>query len=197
MINRAVLRAYTPVDVIIGESAVWGFVAHVVVTQATAATGLAAAVVVGNNVIQVVRRVSAGTDPGHRGHLRAGRTGIVGAAATTAKETVDGTVAPIIAGSRIARVCVWVAAGLRRHPVVAAAVRSARSPGYRQQGESRAACQGQPYFPQQVPARGVAGNPAGEPFSNLIEPIHLTCPFHYLDPAFSGLLLACTRHLEA
>ena len=121
----------------------------------------------------------------------------MGAAATTAEETVDGTIAPVIAGSRVARVCVRIAAGLRRHPVVAAAVRTARSPGYRQQGESRAAGQGQPYFLQQVPARGVAGNPAGESFSNFIEPIHLTCPFSYLDPALSGLILSGTRHLEA
>ena len=131
MIYRAVLRGYAPVDVIIGKSAVWGFVAHVVVTQAAAATGLAAAVVVGNDVIQVVRRVPAGTDPGHGGHLRAGRAGVVGAAATTAEETIDGAVAPVIAGSRVARVCGRVAAGLRRYPVITAAVSTARGPGHR------------------------------------------------------------------
>ena len=65
MINRAVLRADAPVDVVIGECAIWGFVSHVIVTQATAARRLAAAIVVGNDVIQVVRRVPAGADPGH------------------------------------------------------------------------------------------------------------------------------------
>ena len=133
MINRTVLHAYTPVDVIIGKGAVRGSISHVVVAQAAAARGLAAAVVVGNDVVQVVRRVLAGADPGHGVHTGSRGTGNVGAAAATAEETVNGAVAPVIAGGGVARVCIRVAAGLRRHTGVAATATSVRGPGHRQQ----------------------------------------------------------------
>ena len=152
MINRTVLHAYTPVDVVIGKGAVRGSISHVVVAQAAAARRLAAAVVVGNDVVQVVRRVLAGADPGHGVHTGSRGTGNVGAAAATAEETVYGAVAPVIAGGGVARVCIRVAAGLRRYPVIAATATGVRGPGHRQQRRRSAAGQGQPDFLQQVPA---------------------------------------------
>ena len=145
VINGAVLHAKAPVDVVVGKGAVGRRVVHVVIAEATAAGGLAAAVVVGNDVVQVVGRVPAGADPGHRVHAGARGAGIVGAAAATAEEAVDGAIAPVVAGCRIARVGVRFAAGLRRDAVIAAAAAGVRGPGNGQQRYGRAAGQGQSY----------------------------------------------------
>src|SRR6185312_11099378 len=62
------------------------------------------AVVVRNDVVVAVAGVVAGAHPGHRRGLRARRAALHRAAAATAQEAVDGAVAPVLAGLRIARV---------------------------------------------------------------------------------------------
>src|SRR5882757_4007622 len=64
----------------------------------------AAAVIVRNDVVSLVRRIAAGADPRDRRHLRAGRTGIHAAAVTGTQRSVDGAVTPVVALGRIAGV---------------------------------------------------------------------------------------------
>ena len=67
------------------------------VAEAPPAERLSAAVVVRNDVVFAVRRVSAGTDPCHRRHFGAWWARLVRAPTTTAQEAVDRAVAPVLA----------------------------------------------------------------------------------------------------
>src|SRR5262249_46623714 len=95
-------RTVAPVDVVAARRVVDRLVALVRMAIAQPADVLAAAVVVRNDVILAVGWIAAGTDPGHRRLLGAGRTRVLCAAATRAEETVDGTMTPVVAVAGIA-----------------------------------------------------------------------------------------------
>src|SRR3972149_6577032 len=106
--DRAVIAhvrgAEAPYDVVVELRAIDRRLALVGVAQAQAATALAAAVVVGDDVIFVVGRVQAGADPGGVGDRRAGRTLADAAAAAGAQEPVESAIAPVVALRRVAGV---------------------------------------------------------------------------------------------
>src|SRR5262245_50698765 len=77
-------------------------VALVAIAQAAATRALAAAVVVGHDVLLAVAGVPTGADPGDRRWLGSRRTGGYRTAAAGAQEAVDRTVAPVFTGGGIA-----------------------------------------------------------------------------------------------
>ena len=95
-------RAETPVDVIGYLRPVHRAIALVTLAQAIATGRFAAAIVVGNDVARLVDRVLAGTNPGNWRHFSAWRTTVHRATATSAKKTVDRTIAPVLAAIRVA-----------------------------------------------------------------------------------------------
>ncbi len=77
--NRAVVeirrRASAPVDVVVSIPVVFGAFALISITDASAADALAAAVVVGDQVILPVGRIAAGSHPGYGRDFGSGRAG--------------------------------------------------------------------------------------------------------------------------
>src|SRR5262249_24629868 len=97
----ALSAARTPVVVVRLERNIDRCIAFVAVTEATPARRLAAAVVVGDHVVEPVGRIVTGADPGDGRHLGARRTAVLRAAAAAAKVAVDRAVPPVIAALRI------------------------------------------------------------------------------------------------
>src|SRR6185312_9880384 len=79
-------------------------VALIAIAETPAAGALAAAVIIGDDIVLAVRGIVAGADPGDRGHVRAGRACRLRSAAAAAKKPVDGAVAPVLAGQGVARI---------------------------------------------------------------------------------------------
>ena len=77
-------------------------VAFVAIAETAAARALAAAVVIRNDVFQSVAGVVAGTNPGNRGHVGAGRAHRLRASATSAYKAIYGAVPPVVAGQWVA-----------------------------------------------------------------------------------------------
>src|ERR1019366_6109676 len=98
---RLALRTETPRDLVVVLRPHHRPIALIILTSTSPPGHSAAAVIVRNDVISLIRRIPAGADPGDRRHFRARRTGIDAAAVTCAQRPVDGAVAPIIAFRRI------------------------------------------------------------------------------------------------
>src|SRR5450631_2782250 len=98
---RLALGTETPGDLVVVLRPHHGSIALIILTSTPPPGHSAAAVIVRNDVVALIRRITAGADPGNRRHFRARRTGIDAAAITCAQRPVDGTVAPIIAFRRI------------------------------------------------------------------------------------------------
>ena len=113
------LGAEAPGDLVVGLRPHHRPVALVVLAGASSPGHPAAAVVVRNDVVALIRRIAAGADPGDRRHLGAGRTGGDAAAVAGAQRAVDGAIAPIVALGpiagilRIARALRGLLAGIR------------------------------------------------------------------------------------
>src|ERR1700683_1303412 len=71
-------------------------VPFVAIAEAPAASALAAAIVVRNDVVLTVAWVVAGADPRHRRHVRAGRAHRLRSSAARAHEAIQGAVPPVI-----------------------------------------------------------------------------------------------------
>ncbi len=89
--------SHAPVDVIVLWRVVGRFVSLVAIAEASAASTLTATVVVGNNVTLAVCGVFAGSNPGDRGWLRAGRARGSGAATATAEKPINRAITPVFA----------------------------------------------------------------------------------------------------
>src|SRR5262245_6965557 len=105
-VDRAALRAEAPEEVVVLHRHVQRPLRFRARAPAAHAERLAAAVVVGDDVVLPVARVAARPDPRDRRHLGARRTGVLRTAAARTEETVDGAVPPIVAARRIADVAV-------------------------------------------------------------------------------------------
>ncbi len=79
---RVAFGPETPEDIVALARKVNGFVSFGPVTEAAGADGLAATVVVGNQIIFTVRWIVASAYPGNRGRFRARRAGRHAATAT-------------------------------------------------------------------------------------------------------------------
>src|ERR1700676_2243653 len=100
----------TPV-VIVGLAGLkQGCIAFVAIAEASAAGALAAAVVIGNDVVLAVTRVVTGADPGDGRHVRTRRARRLRSAATPAQKPVDCAMPPIVARRGVARIRVGRAA---------------------------------------------------------------------------------------
>src|SRR5581483_6647961 len=115
--------AHAPVHVVALRRVVDRPIAFVAIAVALLAERLAAAVVVGDDVVLAVGRIAAGADPRDRRHLGAGRAGVRVAAAAGGDEAVERAVAPVFARRVIA---------LRRRRIGLAGLRH-RGAGDRQQ----------------------------------------------------------------
>ena len=111
------LGAEAPQDVVRFAGRVYRPVAFVAIAQATTACGLAATIVVGNDVVTTVARIATGTDPGNRRGFRTWRAAVVSAAATGAQVAVDGAIAPVLAAVGIVHAvsCLWRGRGCPGH----------------------------------------------------------------------------------
>src|SRR3569833_2844727 len=94
-VGRPISR--TPVVVVGLERNVQRRVALISITHASPARRLPAAVVVRDDVVFAIQWVVTSPYPGHGGHLRARRTGILRSTAASAKIPINRAVAPIIA----------------------------------------------------------------------------------------------------
>ena len=111
-VGLAISRA--PVVVVGLERYVQRCVALISITHASAARRLAAAVVVRDDVVFAIERVVTSSYPGDRGHLGAGRTGILRPPAAAAQIAVDRAVAPVVAAGWIIDFAWPFSLGLRR-----------------------------------------------------------------------------------
>src|SRR6516162_7122634 len=102
VIGNPDLAARTPVVVVRFEGHVERLVALVAIAQTAAALTLAAAIIVGHDVVMPVGRVVTGSYPGDGRGLGARRAAVGRAPAAGAQEAVDGAVSPVLAGLRVA-----------------------------------------------------------------------------------------------
>src|SRR4029077_8435111 len=96
MVVRVVV-GHAPVEVVVARGTVRRLLALVAVALAVAAAGLAATVVVGNDVVAPVAGVVTGPDPGDGRGRRPGGAGGRGAPAAGAQEAVNRAVLPVVA----------------------------------------------------------------------------------------------------
>src|SRR5205807_7490 len=96
------LTAGTPVVVVRLEGHIQRLVAFVAVAQTAAALALAAAVVVGNDVVVPIARIVTGPDPRDGRGLGAGRAAVCRPSAAGTQESVDGAVPPVLTALRVA-----------------------------------------------------------------------------------------------
>ncbi len=82
---------------------VYGLLAFRTVAIAAAADRFTAAIVVRDQIILVIHRIAAGTDPVYGRGLSARRTASLGTAATSAKRAANGAIPPVIATFRVAQ----------------------------------------------------------------------------------------------
>ena len=117
------LSAETPGDLVVRGRPHDRPVALIAMTLTSAACGAPTTVVIGDDVVAVVGRIQARTDPRNRRHLCARRTGIHGSPAATAQRAVYGAVTPVIATGRITRI-LWISRALGRPLSICGARRS-------------------------------------------------------------------------
>ncbi len=127
-VGLAISRA--PIVVVGLERNVQRCVALISIAHASAARRLAAAVVVRDDIVLSIERVVTSSYPCDRGHLGAGRTGVLRSSAAATKIPVDGAVAPVVATGWIIDllgllVRLWGAAW-RRGPPATRALRQPR-----------------------------------------------------------------------
>lgn len=103
--------AHAPDNVVAFGGHVIGFVAFVTVTTRTVAGTFATTIVITDDVVTIVRRVTAGTYPGDRGKFGAGRAGGCRAATISTQKTIHGAIAPVFT------FC-WIAGITRYHTVI-------------------------------------------------------------------------------
>lgn len=102
MIRHIRLAAGTPIEIVRALRPIDRRVALISLADAAPTITFATTVVVGNDVVLAVRRVSAGADPGDVRLHGARRTTASRATATSTEKTVDRTMSPVVAAIGIA-----------------------------------------------------------------------------------------------